>query len=696
MRPFQFSSSSSSSSSTLCSTGLPIYPFGTDNSTLAPPPDLLNFGSSEALGSNLPIQLDLLPAGGLSELLQQPHFVQWLSQMTSLTQALSLSSSSSSSSTPGSRGSSDGRLTGKTRKFESTTGKQRDESELTPDPKRVRSQAGRPKLLSRDGPPVTARLPLKEAAQCIRDSILFKTRQQLRDDEFNRVMDGVLPAVLIAMTREYIGSELSLSQLELDEYNVPVPSGSQAPVLKNIVEDYSASYPGSVLFQNEIAQAHHRITLDTLFTGKGSAENCAASVYKDNHPGAREARRKEIAAVINYLPHPKCEQLLDAEISAIPGHGRNSGPYNLRLSINNELLLGTVQKKCHSPESEAIRMQTLELKRAKLILGQAKAQLKVNHDNACRLFLQALQLLCRLNRKREVIELVIQLIDVGSKKSGFNLDEMVNLFSITKALCLKYPFDHDLYVRLVYAMDEPCRLRSRCDLSKQFYQEADMVPLLLRQGNKAQFLYRRIQADLRSGDSTLFVLNRINSAVEYCLHVIRCTYIESPSNDMSRAEFVYSCALLFQLAGKAADQYFELYEQWSEPQRAACLSIIKNQSNFYDRLDTLRELYFSLLPQGTPSNPPPRAQLLSASAEYYKFALIFLLVDLSRAQDQENQKLLISLFDGLVGFYTKHQNTAGLDSLLNNKTVQHFTAVPGISSAVKNWRKVLREMKKQY
>jgi len=637
-------------------------------------------------------------------MLQQPHFVQWLTQLATSNGTAGFTASSS-----GSNGSSGAKVTPKTRKLaqfkadDSAPGAKRSrKSRETPDPKQVKTTSGTPGPLT--SPPVVLQLPFNAAAQCIATHFQMKSKLQLHDDALDQALQALgIPTVLIKLIRDYV-QELSLQPFELDLRHRPADTRLNQAIFDAIDAIFIESEPNARLMQHEIMEVHTRRALDHHFTcGIRAVTRIAALkaiVCKD--AGAIKRRQDEFRAITHYLPYAECERHLKEEMVGPQSHlleFHKSDALDELYPVNVRLFCEALQQLQPTPLADHHRLRSLGLMEAGYALTRARSHFDAGKTSrAQELCLAALQLYCNLREKRDVIETVVQLIQLSNTGGHSTVAEMMTLFSIAKKLCLTYPVDADLYAKLLFTMDDRLQDRDELELARQLYEQTQADQVALPHHAKAKFEYRQIRSQYRAKPDHRLAMHQINAALDYCfdaLQVMRTTRKDDFPLDLDRYELIHSMAQLYRLAADITRGQVAHIAQLSQSQRAHWLSLIKHDrgaehSFFYTTISQYPALNHTVYD----INPTPCSRLLSACTAYYKNALKSMLCHYSVELNAAGRQLFVLIFDELVDFYRKFQDIDALDLLLNKKTIARFLKWEEFKTQVPAWRKSLRDLKK--
>ncbi len=569
----------------------------------------------------------------------------------------------------------------------------------TPDPKRVKKTSGTaPPALSLSP---TSKLPLSEAAKCIVTQFQTKSTRQLHDEALHQGLEArYIPTVIIKIISDYV-QELSLQPFELDGRRKPTVTPSNQAIANEINAIFVGTDRGSRLMQGEIIETHSRHVLDYYFTNGITAakrrQMLKAILAKNSE--ALTLRRKELRAITHYLTDSDCEKYLQQEIDGPGARFSDQDEMHRLQDFNVKLFFEALRKFQPGLLSEKTRQHELELKWAGCLLKRASALVEKGQPApAYGLLLQALNSYCRLHEKRKVIESVLHFIELAKASPQNTVQEMKTLFSIAKNLCLLYPADPDLYAKLLFAMDDRCQERFEVDMARQLYQQAEADQLSLLRTCQAKFLYRQIRSDYRTGLGHQIAMQRINSALDYCLDLLQTTrakgYTIDPV-DLDRYELFHSMALLYRLAAEITVRVAGQIEQMNEPQRAAWLVLIKHDrgvEHFFSNFSSSHDP--ALIHNARDVNPKPGVRILSVCTAYYKNALKSLLGQFNAGLNAPGKQLFVLIFGELVDFYRNSKDREALELLLHKKNIGRFTRWDEFKMQLPVWRKVLRNLKK--
>lgn len=526
----------------------------------------------------------------------------------------------------------------------------------------------------------------------------MKSAQQLRDEELSQVVTPYLIADIANIIRDYT-QESTLFLLELDAYGQALTSERNDEISSAIQEVFQSEDPDSELFGLEIINQHSRRLLDPVLTADLRAKDLPALLH--NGADALKRRQGYFRAYANYLTYSQCEQRLKQKMSIHSNILPDSELHN----VNVRLFFDAIKNIKPTAAKEVTRLQTLELMKVDFLKKQANAEKeKRNYAAAFKLSLEVLEILCGLNKKREVIELLIDLLDLGRLDNTHNFMDMLNLFSVAQELCMKYPADIDLYSLLLFAMDECCCAQKQYSMADRLYQQASADNIVLGRYGRAKFFYRAILANYHhTGKSGSAIMQAIVGALEYCSEVYltpddRINHNISFS-DMSRIEFFYSFAMICRITSEVTEQNYNNFDRLTEQQRAVCLSFIKYEMGMNESLNVFCfENYPFLRFSVNILGEPTRAQLPLISAKYYKIALSLLLTLFQNyAMNSKNTKifhnLIVSAYDQLFNFYRRHQFTAQMEQLVLRKNIKKIMHIQEFKDRLPGWRNQLKKMK---
>jgi len=499
------------------------------------------------------------------------------------------------------------------------------------------------------------------------------------------------------MIRDY-APETSLMPFERSPDGDALDNEANEKIFKAILNIFDKELPGFERYQQDIIDHHSRPLLNPFFYRGYSASNASQFLY-DIHaekPGALQKRQARLRCIMHYLPHLTSAQFLKGEMTGPPYWVSEREKMCQLFDLNVNLIIEAMH--CVKPEflKETNRRQDIELIKAGYLLKKAEGLFKTGKDDAAqKLFLDALQIFCECNSKREVMNALIHLLEWRNVRPSDSSEDLHKLFLDAKKLCLKYPADFDLYADLLFAMDAHCQKRSDFLLAHRLYQQTSEDLRALPGNYRAKLWYRQILAQYHAGGTDLAIISQINSALAYSLPLLGKKDRPVDTIDLEINAVRHSCAMLYRLTAQLLDHQILNFDSLTDDLDAETIAQYQFETESSKAVRYFDGYQYPSLAHDTQlTGPSLCAHLKAACTGYYKSSLKVLLENSNLNKDLEAQNLFVAIFDELVAFCRKTSNCAELEVLLDKDNVKRFNKYADFKSHLTAWRKILREMRK--
>ena len=525
----------------------------------------------------------------------------------------------------------------------------------------------------------------KLARENLSNSGLLITEQTRRDVAVNRTL-ACLPKVLIDMTCAYAQEEL-LSCYKLNDLNqVEWDSDANKEITETILRIFSSDDPDDKLHQRALIQHHGRRILDEIITGwlEFQPNRGNLSRIREKNLAAVAMRRRCLAAATAYLPYEEVDRVLKSELRLSRqtrtawGSLVSEDEGNLHLSNARYIFEALTKQGIRSNKESAGR--SLLINQSDYLIQIANGQLKKhNYQAALESLIKPFITFCRLGEKRRAAETAVQIMENCRALPPENLPEVFKFFEVSKQLCLKYPADSDLYVELLFAMDNFAQQHADLALSRKIYQDVGPQMSSLPVELQGQLQFKIIQMDYAAGEH--ISMQRLTSTVEQIMLSF------SPAH--SRNAVNMNVNALYRMIATIATQQVYHFDSMTAQQRADYRYLI-GLPRFIGEMYHFRiegDGEGDAVPNDQLSDAEFYASLVKSIARSYQSALAVLYRGIF--PEHINHACFVATFDELVHFYLRHNNLIALKSLLSRKNVRPFSGYQDFKTNLTKWRKSL-------